>query len=1152
MRKIWTVLRQMPNRFGYVLLALVVVGIAPAFAQEQIPAAGTAQIRAFLLDKANRTPAQLKLDSQIIYNSRIALGQPAVTGIASSFTPAALERSSDALIHVDISANVTASLLGAISALGGRVELSFPPFKTIRGWIPLSAAETLAGHPDVHFIKPAEHAHTSVGSDTTGVIAHGANIVQAAGITGTGLKIGVLSDGVTALAAEQAAGRLPSVVNVLSGQSGDGPGPCPSAPGTNTCPDEGTAMLEIVYSMAPGATLYFATANPSEAQFAANILALQAAGCDIIVDDVTYPAESVFQDGTVSAAVNSVTALGALYFSSAANSGNLDSGTSGTWEGDFKADGSAPPITETGTVHSFGATDYDVITSLSGFGEYLLQWSDATGASCNDYDLFILDPTGTSVEGASTNPQTCTQDPIEFISDPKGLFAVNSRLVIVNVNNAATRAFHVDTERGRLNIGTSGATFGHNAAASALTVAATPAATAGGGLFVGGTTNPPESYSSDGPRKIFYDPSGNPITRGNFLFGTNGGTTLPKVDFTAADCVPSGAPDFTGGFCGTSAAAPHAASIAALIMSNNPALTPTQVKSILYSTSLPVSNFLPRTVGTGIVMAGLSPLISKAFGASAIRLNSSTSLTFTIANPNTSFSVGGIGFTDVLPAGLVVSTPNGLAGGCGGGIITATAGSTSISLTGATLAASAFCSFAVNVTGTSGGVKANVTSLIASAGGAFGTSASATITVIAPPTIAKSFAGPTVPLNQTTSLTFALTNPNATVSLSGIGFTDTLPSGLIVATPNGLSGTCGGGTITAAAGSSSVSLSGATLGAGGSCAFAVNVTGTVAGIQNNTTSVVTSTQGGNGGTASATITVVAPPVISKAFAASTILIGGSTALSFTIINPNATVSLTGVGFTDTLPSGLVVSTPNGLTGSCGGGTITAAPGSKSVSMSGATLGDSASCTFSVNVTGTAAGKQVNTTGAVTSTDGGTGNKASATVTVLAPALVDYFSNANTPGAPDGTLRVDNPGVSGGNLCADIFVFDANEELSECCSCLTTPDGLLTLSMNTDVTGNPANGTLLSTGVIAIVPAATIGGVCPIPTKMTPTPALKAWATHIQTGESGFVVTDGDSQYTALSAQNLSSLTALCGDIQVVGSGRGVCANSAALASICNK
>ena len=78
---------------------------------------------------------------------------------------------------------------------------------------------------------------------------------------------------------------------------------------------------------------------------ATNINALRTAGCDIIVDDVGYFAESVFQDGQagttatnggiVTQAVKDVTAAGALYFSSAANSGNLDAGTSGTWEGDF-------------------------------------------------------------------------------------------------------------------------------------------------------------------------------------------------------------------------------------------------------------------------------------------------------------------------------------------------------------------------------------------------------------------------------------------------------------------------------------------------------------------------------------------------------------------------------------------------------------------------------------------------------------------------------------------------------------------------------------------------------------------------------------------------------------------------------------------------
>src|ERR1022692_4405882 len=71
--------------------------------------------------------------------------------------------------------------------------------------------------------------------------------------------------------------------------------------------------------------------------------------------------------------------------------------------------------------------------------------------------------------------------------------------------------------------------------------------------------------------------------------------------------------------------------------------------------------------------------------------------------------------------------------------------------------------------------------------------------------------------------------------------------------------------------------------------------------------------------------------------------------------------------------------------------------------------------------------------------------------------VDYFANANTAGAPDGTLRITNPGTSGGNLCAAIYVFDSGEELSECCSCKTTPNGLKTLSVNTDLTSNPLTG-----------------------------------------------------------------------------------------------
>jgi arabinogalactan endo-1,4-beta-galactosidase len=126
------------------------------------------------------------------------------------------------------------------------------------------------------------------------------------------------------------------------------------------------------------------------------------------------------------------------------------------------------------------------------------------------------------------------------------------------------------------------------------------------------------------------------------------------------------------------------------------------------------------------------------------------------------------------------------------------------------------------------------------------------------PAISKVFGAASVALNGTTSLTFNLSNPNTTISLSGIGFIDTLPSGQVIGTPNGLTGSCGGGAITAAAGSNSVSFSGATLAASASCTFVVNVTGITSGTQKNTTSTVTSTESGSGGTASASLIVAGP------------------------------------------------------------------------------------------------------------------------------------------------------------------------------------------------------------------------------------------------------------------------------------------------------
>ncbi len=395
-----------------------------------------------------------------------------------------------------------------------------------------------------------------------------------------------------------------------------------------------------------------------------------------------------------------------------------------------------------------------------------------------------------------------------------------------------------------------------------------------------------------------------------------------------------------------------------------------------------------------ILAAGTTapPSISKSFGAATIAIGGSTWLSFTLVNPNPSASLSGVGFSDTLPAGLTVATPNGLTGTCGGGTITATAGSGTVSLSSATLAAGTNCTFSVNVTGTSSGTKSNVTTNVTSTEGSNGNQGTATLTVLGPPTIAKAFGASSLPATTATTLTFTLGNPASNpLPLNGISFTDSLPAGMTVASPASAATTCSGATFTAVAGASTVSFSGGTIGSGGSCTATVNVTDITVGTANNTSGAVSSTNGGTGSTASASMTITtpppSPPSISKSFGAAGIPIGGSTSLTFTLHNPNSGASLSGIGFSDPLPAGLNVATPNGLSGSCGGGTITAAAGSATVSLSGATLAASATCTFSVNVTGTTAGSKNNQTTNVTSTEGGPGNLATATLAVLLPPRI---------------------------------------------------------------------------------------------------------------------------------------------------------------------
>ena len=154
--------------------------------------------------------------------------------------------------------------------------------------------------------------------------------------------------------------------------------------------------------------------------------------------------------------------------------------------------------------------------------------------------------------------------------------------------------------------------------------------------------------------------------------------------------------------------------------------------------------------------------------------------------------------------------------------------------------------------------------------------------------------------------------------------------------------------------------------------------------------------------------------------------------------------------------------------------------------------------------------------------------------------VNYFSNNAAP-APDATVRIDNPGLTYGNLCAMIYVFDADQQLSECCGCVETHNGLRTLSVRRDLTSNPLTGRVSTNGVIKVVSAAINNSPCDPTSNVTPTPNLRVWNTHIQNPVgAAFPITETESSDSTLGATELANLQAQCAFINILGSGQGIC------------
>jgi hypothetical protein len=475
-----------------------------------------AQIEALIREKETRSPAEQKIDSQLLYARRMQLGLPVAPGVQTIEVD--IPYADDGHAIVDVKARLSSRLLAQMNAVTAEAKQTGDADLQLH--VDLAQLDTIAADPDVIWVAPKRGAYTSRQSSDkpagaprlssaerrartldelraaivapalaadatrpplapmvvgpgTGSVSSQADVTHRSavfrgltGITGAGVKIGVLSDGVQHLADAQASGDL-GAVTVLPGQTGSG--------------DEGTAMLELIHDMAPGAQLYFATAFTSITSFADNIRALRTAGCDIIVDDVGYYVESPFQDGqgvavisptnggVVTQAVKDVAALGAMYFSSAGNSGNLNDGTSGVWEGDFNLGAATvdPPIPAAGAgnFHRFtGVQDFNTLT-VAGSGPIALPGRIRSARSGNDYDIFRLNTPGPRSPRASTNIQNGNDDPYEQMSNS----TASPRIVIVKKTGAAARFLHLNTNRGQLSVATAGQTHGHAATSNIFT-----------------------------------------------------------------------------------------------------------------------------------------------------------------------------------------------------------------------------------------------------------------------------------------------------------------------------------------------------------------------------------------------------------------------------------------------------------------------------------------------------------------------------------------------------------------------------------------------------------------------------------------------------------------------------------------------------------
>ena len=448
-------------------------------------------------------------------------------------------------------------------------------------------------------------------------------------VNGTGVKVGVLSDSYDNLGTAKKGvrqGELPGPLNpfhfnkpveVLEDLDSGGT-------------DEGRALLEIVHDVAPGSALAFHTAYLGEADFAQGIQDLADRGCQVIADDISYLDEPFFQDGIIAQSVDDSKKKGVSYFSSAGNDGV------NSYEHRYQASDVELLGAGSGTAHNFSAPGdppvyaQPVYIPPGGILATSFQWDEssfsASGVgSTSDLDIYLLDRNGNVVSGSASD-NIASGEPVEVFGYEND--TPDSTFFIVILKFAGPDPHHLKyilfddalfyATTPAIPGVLSATIFGHPKAAGAIATGAawyqeTPAYGVDPALI--------EPYSSYGGIPNYFDIEGNripPLVR-------------KKPELTAPDGAntsffnPFGYPDgaFDGdpypNFFGTSAAAPHAAGVAALMIEAQKlnTLTPDQIKGVMTSNTADMDDPLTTGFDKGFDFASGYGLIEadKAVGA---------------------------------------------------------------------------------------------------------------------------------------------------------------------------------------------------------------------------------------------------------------------------------------------------------------------------------------------------------------------------------------------------------------------------------------------------------------------------------------------------------------------------------------------------------